>query len=116
MNTLLLDQTLWDLCTDAAGNIAMAQEPYAIAQDAASACRTFRGEVWYDNALGVPYFQQVLGQALSLPQLRAQLEGAARSVPDVVSARVFFTGIEARRVQGQVQVTTSEGVTLPIAL
>lgn len=36
MKTLLLDQKSWDLTLDAAGNIAVAAEPYAIAQDVAS--------------------------------------------------------------------------------
>jgi hypothetical protein len=44
VNTLLLDVSSWDLCLDAAGNIAMASNPYSIAQDAASAIRTFAGD------------------------------------------------------------------------
>ena len=41
MNTLLLDQTAWDLVLDSAGNIALAAVPYARAQDVASAIKTF---------------------------------------------------------------------------
>ena len=40
-STLLLDQTEWDLVLDASGNIALASPPYALAQDVASAVRTF---------------------------------------------------------------------------
>ena len=36
-NTLLLDRTVWDLLLDGSGNIAIATEPYATAQDVASA-------------------------------------------------------------------------------
>ena len=56
MKTLLLDQTTWDLTLDANNNIALAAEPYAFAQDAASAIRLFQGELWYDTTRGVPYF------------------------------------------------------------
>ena len=46
MNTLYLDPQSWDLVLDAAGNIAMAKDPYAKAQDVASACRLFSGELY----------------------------------------------------------------------
>jgi len=59
MDTLLLDLDNWDLTVDAAGNWAVASPPYAIAQDVASAIKTFQlqagpndpvlGECWYDN-------------------------------------------------------------------
>lgn len=32
-STLLLDTLAWDLAVDAAGNIAVATEPYSLAQD-----------------------------------------------------------------------------------
>ena len=41
MNTLLLDLTNWDLLVDASGNIAVASDPYSVAQDVASAVRVF---------------------------------------------------------------------------
>ena len=63
MKTLLLDRTQWDLVQDANGNIALATEPYARAQDVASACRLFRGELWYDTAAGIPYFEDILGKS-----------------------------------------------------
>jgi hypothetical protein len=34
---------------DAEGNIAVASEPYSLAQDAASAIKTFAGEVFWDT-------------------------------------------------------------------
>ena len=43
MNTLLLDTLRWDLCLDVHGNIAVASDPYSVAQDVASAIRTFSG-------------------------------------------------------------------------
>lgn len=43
MNTLYLDQESWDLTLDTAGNIALAKDPYAKAQDVASAYRVRTG-------------------------------------------------------------------------
>ena len=61
-NSLLLDQAQWDIVLDVNGNIALASAPYSIAQDVASAVRTFVGECWYDNSLGLPYWQNILGK------------------------------------------------------
>ncbi|MDE3023121.1 MAG: hypothetical protein KGI54_14945 [Pseudomonadota bacterium] len=86
-NTLLLDTQLWDLCKDASGNIAMASEPYAIAQDVASAIKLFLGELWYDTTKGIPYFENILGQQPNTGYIKAQIEKAALTVPNVTSAR-----------------------------
>jgi hypothetical protein len=107
--TLLLDQSTWDLCLDASGNIAVATSPYAEAQDAASAIKTFLGECYFDTTVGVPYLQQIFGKSLPLALLKQQLIEAALTVPGVVSAQVFISGISGRTVSGQVQVTLSSG-------
>lgn len=108
-STLLLDTVAWDLLVDANGNIAVAQEPYALAQDAASAIRTFLGEVWYDTSQGVPYFQNTLGKTPPLSLLKSQLVAAALTVPGVVKAQCFIQSIVKRDVRGQVQVTDAAG-------
>lgn len=109
MNTLLLTLDTWDLCVDANGNIAMATEPYSLAQDAASAIRLFLGELWYDTTQGIPYFQQVLGEAPPLPILKAFLQTQALTVPGVTEAAVFITSFAERTLAGQVQVTDAAG-------
>lgn len=111
MNTLLLDRTRWDLVTDTSGNIAMASNPYALAQDAASAVRTFAGEPWYDASIGIPYFQSILGQRLSLQFFKTKIVAAARAVPDVASAVCYVTKLANRRLEGQVHVTDALGQT-----
>ena len=109
-STLLLDTQTWDLVVDNYGNIAVADEPYALAQDAASACRLFRGELWYDTSQGVPYWQAILGQMPPLAYIKAQLAAAASSVPNVRSAQVFIANItQDRLVSGQVQITGPTG-------
>jgi hypothetical protein len=105
--TLLLDTDNWDLIVDANGNIALATEPYSLAQDAASAIKTFLGECYWDTTVGVPWKQQILGQTPTLALLKAQLEAAAETVPDVVKAQVFISSLTARAVSGQVQVTSA---------
>lgn len=110
MKTLLLDIAAWDLVLDVYGNIAVATEPYQLAQDAASAIKLFQGELWYDTTPGVPYWTAILGQSpppLSL--MKAEFIAAAKTVPGVVEAQVFFSAVVDRRVSGQVQVTDQAG-------
>lgn len=108
-STLLLDTATWDLTVDAAGNIAVASEPYSLAQDAASAIRLFAGELFYDTTQGIPYFSQILGQAPPLSLVKAYFVNAAMTVPGVVSAKCFITSWSDRVLSGQVQITDSAG-------
>jgi hypothetical protein len=112
VNSLLADRLTWDLCLDVNGNIAVASDPYSIAQDVASACRTFLGECYYDTTQGVPYFQEDLGQNPPLSVLKAGLIAAALTVPEVQSAVVYVSGVVGRNVSGQIQCVTTSGTTL----
>lgn len=109
MKTLLLDIVVWDLVLDVDGNIAAASDPYSLAQDAASAIRTFIGECWYNTTLGVPYFESFLGKAPNVALMKAKFVAAALAVPGVTSAKVYITSVAGRRVTGQVQVTNESG-------
>lgn len=115
MNTLLLDQTTWDLVLDANGNLAVASGPYALAQDAASAVQAWLGEVWYDTTQGLPYATLILGQSpIPYALIKAQCVAAAMTVPGVVAAQMFITGLSGRKLTGQLQITDSSGQTLGI--
>lgn len=113
-STLLLNAN-WDLTLDANGNIAVAAEPYALAQDAASAIQTYLGEVGWDTTIGVPYQTQVFGQAPPMSLLKQLLINAALSVsPTIDSAQVFFSSFNpnTRQLAGQVQLTSVTGQTV----
>lgn len=116
MNTLLLVTDEWDLCLDANGSIAMAQPPYARAQDVASALRLFAGELWYDTSLGIPYFEQILGHSPPASTFEQYMVSAALRVPGVVSAQCAIESIEDRRLVGQVTFTSADGVTNSVPL
>lgn len=115
MDTLLLDIATWDLTIDAYGNIAKATDPYSTAQDVATQCRLFEGELWYDTTQGVPYKTQILGKPLSVNFLKAQLTAAAMLVPGVASVEVFITGFNGRQVTGQIQFVDTNGNAATIA-
>lgn len=109
MDTLLLDTISWDLVLDVNGNIAVASNPYSLAQDAASAIKTFLGEAYLDTSLGIPWFQQIFGKAPTLSYIKQQLVNVVLTVPDVVAAQCFITNVTHRVVSGQVQVTSTTG-------
>lgn len=117
-NTLLLDLANWDLCIDSNGNIAMAGPPYSLAQDVASACRTLLGEVWYDSTVGVPWLQQILGQAPPLNLLQEYLVQAALTVPGVESATCVIESFNyaTRTVTGQIQFVDTNGVSQSVSI
>lgn len=109
MKTLLLNPETWDLMVTANRDIAAAVEPYALAQDAASAIKLFEGEDYYDTARGVPYWSEILGKWPPVRLMKARFVAAARTVPGVVAAQCFIESIEDRRPKGQVQVTDATG-------
>lgn len=109
MNSLYLDPATWDLAVDVNGDVAVCSDPYATAQSAANACRTFLGEVWYQTDVGVPYWQDILGHFPPLSVVKADLVAAAMTVQGVASAQVFITSVENRVIAGQVQVTSTNG-------
>lgn len=112
MDTLLLDTSTWDLCLDAAGNLALAKLPYAAAQNAATAVKLFQGEYVFDLTKGVPYFQRILGKRPPLALVRAKLIDAALAVPEIVTAQCFFSEFDAnRKLSGQLIVTDNHGQT-----
>lgn len=105
MNTILLSPRTWDLLLDASANIAMASDPYAVAQDVASACLVIQGELVYNTSQGIPYFNEVMG-APPLPLLEAYFNNAARTVPTVVASETRITNNVDRVLTGEVTVTT----------
>ena len=107
-DTLLLDTAAWDLVLDAHRNIAVATTPYSLAQDAASAIKTFLGECYFDTTVGVSY-NTILGQSPSIALIKAQMVAAALTVPDVASGVCYISSISGRMVTGQVQVTSASG-------
>lgn len=106
-NTMLLDTATWDLVLDANGNIAMASEPYSLAQDAASAIKTFAGEVYFDTRIGVPYMADILAKRPSAALMKAEFVEAALTVAGVRSAKCFLVEVSNRIVAGQVQVVSA---------
>jgi hypothetical protein len=103
MRTLLLDTDVWDLVLDSNGNIAVADDPYALAQDVASAIKLFQGELFYDTTKGVPYFTQIFGQLPPTGIITQFMEKAAQTVPEVANAQCTIQSFNSRSLTGTVE-------------
>lgn len=108
--SLLLDTAAWDLVLDASRNIAVCTEPYSLAQDVATALRTFFGEPYYDTSLGVPYYQSILAKSNPYNVVEAIITAQALTVPGVVEAKCLLVTVIDRAVTGEVQITDQNGV------
>ena len=109
METIFLNPNTWDLALDTDGNIAKAKDPYAKAQDVASAVKLFKGELYYDTTQGLPYFESILGQSKqSLALYKHRLEKAAMTVPDVLTAKAKVEVQSGRVLSGAIEFTDLE--------
>lgn len=117
MRTLFLKPDDWDLALDASGNIATATDVYQQAQDIASACRVFIGDLYYNAGAGIPYSEAILGGAsYPLALYKANLEDAALSVAGVASAQALISLKNGRDVIGAIVFTNENGETGQINL
>jgi hypothetical protein len=64
--------------------------------------------VWFDTTLGVPY-STILGGVVSVSLLKPSIVDAALTVPDVISAVCYLSGINGRQISGQVIAQTASG-------
>lgn len=114
--TLKLDKT-WDVSVDGAGNLAIASGPESLAQDVASACGVFSGECWYDNTLGIPWKEDVLGKHPTAGFVAQKLQNEARKLAVVRDALATVAlDKSARRLRGILCVTDNEGNEVQLTL
>lgn len=117
MRTLFLRPDSWDLVLDADGNIAVANSTYQQAQDIASACRTIKQDMYFNQQDGIPYLTDILGKGkYPLVLYRKYLQDAALSVPGVVSVQVELQLTHERIVYGQIKFTNDKNMTGVIGL
>ena len=112
MKTIFLDPNTWNLAVDSGGNIAVADDPYALAQNVSCAVRTFRGEVPSDLDYGIPYRESVLGSAYDAVAVRKHHEDIAKTVSGVTNALAVIDSFEHRVPSGFIKITDSDGVDL----
>jgi len=113
-STLLLDRSTWDLVLDINNNIAVATEPYALAQDAASSCKVFKGECYYDTTRGIPYIDVIFGKNVPLSLIKSYLANESLRISGIVTANAYISSLSDRDLGAQVQITDANGTALAV--
>ena len=127
MDTLALDIALWDLTVDVYGNIATVGDAtpastqtgpgMRLAQDVATRCRAWRGEVYYDTTQGVRY-DVILGAAPNLAVVQNAFNTEALQVPlcETAVASFNFAAGSARAITGTLNVADVSGNSAVVTL
>lgn len=108
MTSLLLTPD-WDLQLDDMGNIATVSGGLQTAQDVATSCRVWKGEVLYDTERGVPYKEEILGQKPNLSLLQADYETEAKRIDGVTSVEVVVDSFNNRELVPDIRITLENG-------
>lgn len=111
-----LNTSSWDIELDSNGNLSLADEDYSIAQDVASAIRTFLGECWYDVTLGLPYFGTILGQRPPASLISSLVVDAALTIATVTSVTVIRLVLSQERVLTGTVIVVSTSSTQPLVV
>ena len=96
-----LDPVAHDLYLDPDGQIALAQTP--LDQRIDCRLRTFRGEFWLDQSIGIPYFQEILKKNPDLQAVRAAFASEIQKVAGVKT--INSLSLEIDRAQRKLTVT-----------
>lgn len=119
-HTLTLDPATWDLTLTGSGRIATSAGAYAVAQNAANACRLFTGDAYFNRRAGIPHFDVALGQRYRQLDtvIRERLKRAAEAVEGVEKASVslIYSGDKNRLLGGDIVLTLDNGETVKVEI
>lgn len=108
--TLELDEK-WDLMLTAGGDIALANDAFATAQNVANEARLFLNDAYFTQDQGAPYYNISLGQRTNSATVAAYWRKAASNVDDVRGITELIVNpveIESRNLTGDIRFSTVE--------
>lgn len=114
--TFFLNPDTWDLTIDNNGNIATVIDAYAIAQNVANAVRLFTKDAYFNQADGIAHFTVELGQLPSESLVQEKINNEALTIPGVANAITTLTKFENRQLEGNIEITTTSGDTVNVAI
>lgn len=100
-----------DLYLDGDGNIVMSFDIKAVEEACAQAAQTLLGEVIYNIAQGIPYFQTLWIGVPNTPQFEAALRTAFLNVPNVVEVVSLLTTQDNNTLNYSAVIRTTFGST-----
>lgn len=112
MKSLSLNDN-WDIYTNDAGNIALTDGDYGVAQTAANKIRLFTNDAYFNRTSGIPHFDIELGKPFKVSEtvIINRIRQAVMSVDGVTDAQVDLQFDTAQRFTGgTVYITTTDNV------
>lgn len=103
--SLMLDTDSWDIGLDDRDNLQTVGNPYACAQDVATACSTILGECIYNKDAGIPYYEKILGFNPGSGAVQSYLENEALRLPYIAQASATVINDSGTRASTGVIVT-----------
>lgn len=103
-----LKTDVWDIYLDSNGDMFLGDNDSSIAQDVASSVRTFEGECWYNNTLGMPYFQSIFGQNPPSSFVIDNIKTQAFTIDGVNSINVLGVGLQDRDLKGVIVINAPQ--------
>lgn len=100
-----------DLYLDGDGNIVLSFDIQAVEEACAQAAQTILGEVIYNTAEGIPYFETLWVGVPNTPQFEAALRSAFLNVPNVVEVVSLLTSQENNTLTYNAVIRTTFGST-----
>lgn len=104
----------WDITLNSAGNLAIADKNYSIAQDVANAVKLFTDDAFFDTRAGIPHFEITLKRNVSASVVRARIKETAENVNGVKNATVNIIELNNNILQAEIQLTLIDNTTAAI--
>ena len=102
----------WDLQLASDGNLAMADDALAVAQNISCACKNFKGGLYFFATSGIAWFSDALAHKLRRSLIASRLRDTALQVEGVASIdQITIDTIDpdTRTVTGSILFTATDG-------
>lgn len=116
--SLLLEKSTWDIELDDMGNIAITQNPYAIAQNVACAVSTFLGESIVNSNIGIDYQNFEDGKRIQYLSFLYMKEAKRLEYVKDAKALLYYDnkGLKERSLTGIITILDTDNITTTLTL
>lgn len=95
----------WDLELNAIGDITVVEEEEDLAQTVATAVRLFQKDFIYDEDLGIPYIEEILGQTNNSAFYEPYIRQEANRINGVANIELTDITFNNRELIANIQIT-----------
>ena len=107
----------WDLQLNAEGNLILAHDDYAIAQNCANEIRLFTNDAYFQQLNGIAWFESQLGKPLEESLIKSEIRDACLRVDGVESVtniELKFFDKETRTLHAEITILTENNTNVAV--